>query len=407
MCLKVCPFFDGNDNEDIIGKRLFSDIPEIKHTSETGYFLDCFVGYSNVNKHRENGASGGLATWTMETLLEKGLVDHAICVSPMPGSDPLFKFVVCKTPEQIRACSRSCYYPVETSEVLRHVLSNDGRYAVIGLPCVCKAVRLAMEINQKLRQRIRYVLGLTCNQLKSRPFLEYMAGAKTGSPTRLKRVLFRVKDRNRPACDFGIKCVLQNDVEKTFFWTNGMYRVWSDGYFTPNPCNFCDDVFAECADTTFMDAWLPQYYKDWAGYNIVLSRSAAISSLLNASSKSAETSISCIAIDDVIKSQRGAIRRKRHDLAIRASMCRTLGQAVPQKRVSSRRSYVFSIRSHVVKLALLTSQKSRDEWLRNRGNRVPFDKAMQPIAIRRAVLRRVENAMCMPRTLLRRFFARL
>jgi coenzyme F420-reducing hydrogenase beta subunit len=41
LCLKVCPF---HDNEDTLGKKLFADIPNIKHTPKTGYYLESFVG---------------------------------------------------------------------------------------------------------------------------------------------------------------------------------------------------------------------------------------------------------------------------------------------------------------------------------------------------------------------------
>ena len=35
-------------------------------------------------------------------------------------------------------------------------------------------------------------------------------------------------------------------------------------------CLFCDDVFAELADATFMDAWLPEYAADRCGTNLVI-----------------------------------------------------------------------------------------------------------------------------------------
>ena len=142
LCLKVCPFSDNEGNEDTIGKRLFADIPGIKHTPETGYFLDSFVGYSKIDDHRTNGASGGMATWALETVLKENLVDYVACVSHSNTPDKLFEFTICKTQEEVRLCSRSCYYPVEASQIVEHILTNEGRYAVILLPCFAKAFRL-------------------------------------------------------------------------------------------------------------------------------------------------------------------------------------------------------------------------------------------------------------------------
>ena len=57
-----------------------------------------------------------------------------------------------------------------------------------------------------------------------------------------------------------------------FLWVNEVGGLRS--------CLFCDDVFAELADATFMDAWLPEYQADRRGNNLVISRNAEISSLL-------------------------------------------------------------------------------------------------------------------------------
>lgn len=66
LCLRVCPFMDGNDNEGTLGQKLFGDIPDINHTKETGYYLQCYPGYSC---NREIGASGGITSFVLERLL--------------------------------------------------------------------------------------------------------------------------------------------------------------------------------------------------------------------------------------------------------------------------------------------------------------------------------------------------
>ena len=194
LCLDVCPFYNNKDNEDVLGKKLFAETPGIKHTPETGYYIDAFVGYSSVKSHRENGASGGLATWTLEKLLTDNLVDHVACVSPNNDFEKLFKFKICNTTREVRECSRSCYYPVETSEFIKHILQHEGRYAIIGLPCVCKAVRLATQVNPKLKSRIKFVLGLVCGQMKSKFFAEYICALGGGDPHSLNGITFRIKD---------------------------------------------------------------------------------------------------------------------------------------------------------------------------------------------------------------------
>ncbi len=249
------------------------------------------------------------------------LVDHVACVSPNDDPEKLFKFKICNTPEEVRGCSRSCYYPVETSEVIRHILQHEGRYAIIGLPCVCKAIRLATQLSLKLQRRIKFVLGLVCSQTKSKFFVEYICAMGGGDPYSLSGVTFRIKDSNRPASDFGMKWVCRDRSNRAsegiVFSTEGMNRVWRDRYFTPNACNFCDDIFAELADVCFMDTWLPAYKRDFRGTSIVLVRNSEIFECYQNPGFN-DASLRPIKINDVIKSQIGVIRVKRDEMKIRA-----------------------------------------------------------------------------------------
>jgi coenzyme F420-reducing hydrogenase beta subunit len=165
---QVCPFSEQEENEDTLGKAIFGHIDGIKHRPETGYYLDSYVGYSNINDHRANGASGGMATWLLETLLLTPGLDHVICVTPHHDPEKLFRFAIFDSLEPIRHSAGSAYYPVEMSEVIRKVIENEGRYAIIGLPCFIKGLRLAARKNKKLQERIVAAIGLVCGQMKSR-----------------------------------------------------------------------------------------------------------------------------------------------------------------------------------------------------------------------------------------------
>ena len=190
---------------------------------------------------------------------------------------------------------------------------------MVGLPCVCKAIRLAQNQSKKLRSRIKYLVGLVCGQTKSKFFVEYICALAGGDPHRLSKVEFRVKDMSRPANDFGLRYTCGDSgcaftEEGTIFWTNGMNDTWNERHFTPNACSFCDDIFAECADVVFMDAWLPEYRRDWRGHSMALCRKSEISELLQNSS---DLRIKEISIEKVINSQWGVYKAKRRDLSYR------------------------------------------------------------------------------------------
>ena len=328
LCAKVCPFADSEENEDTIGEQLYGAVPGIRHRSETGYYLASFVGYSE--RHRPTSASGGMATWLLEALLTEGIVDHVICVAPTGDPERLFAFRVFDTAEEVQAGAGSAYYPVEMSGVVRQILEVPGRYAVTGLPCFLKAIRLAQQWNKKLRERVVVTVGLTCGQLKSRHFTDYVA-ALAGVQGEVKRVRYRGKSPAHPASDFYFSFTTKDGEERRLFWTEGIAEAWTNRWFTPGACNYCDDVFAECADVTCMDAWLPEYSVDSRGTSLVLVRSPAVREVIE---RGQGISLDPIRIERVVQSQTGVVAIKRQHLAYRLYLDR---EGAPNKRVAPTR----------------------------------------------------------------------
>lgn len=359
VCLQVCPFAPDVENEDAIGRELFSGVAGIQHRLETGYYLHSYVGYSDI--HRLNGASGGLATWTLEKLLEEKRVDYAVCVSPNSERDKLFKYVICSKPEQVRACAKSCYYPVEMSEIISKILSQEGRYAVIGLPCFVKALRLMKGRNRILKRRIKHIFGIVCGQQKGKYFAEYCSALKGGSPKKLISVHFREKDESRQASDYGMRYIVGNEQgclqEGVVYWSEGVDKAWLNGYFKINACNYCDDVFAELADVTFLDAWLPEYSHDWRGTSIVIVRNPDMQNLLEKGQSNKELFLASLEINRAIQSQAGGVNNKRVGLSNRLAWAAKRKLNVPLKRVQPSRLGI--LRSFGITIEISTMKKSK------------------------------------------------
>ncbi len=335
LCSKVCPFSDGNPDEDTIGERLFGKEIEIQHRPETGFFLETYVGHSKIGGHRENGSSGGMATWLLQTLLEEETIDRVVCVTANPDPGKLFRFVVFSTIDEVTRSSGSVYYPVELSDVMRYIMEHPGRYAVIGLPCFVKAVRLAQKRNRHLRERIVVVLGLTCGQLKGKYYTAYLA-AIAGLKEAPTRVYYRGKDPEQSAANFYFSCSGSGGEEHRVYWSGGVSEAWVNRWFTPNACNFCDDIFAECADVTFMDGWLPNYSMDYRGTNFLIVRSDIVNKALQGGIENGSLDANTITVDEVIRSQAGVIAVKRAQLADRLYRAHKLGNRTPIKRVKGR-----------------------------------------------------------------------
>jgi len=340
LCLRVCPFYNQDENEDSLAMSTFGNFDGMKHRLETGYYLNSYVGYSKVNNHRANGASGGMATWILETLLIKDIVDYVVCVTPNSDSKRLFKFAIFNNVESIRSSAKSVYYPVEMSGVIKEIIKNKGRYAFIGQPCFLKGLKLATKKNIKLKKNIVITVGLVCGQMKSKHYTTYLSSL-VGVNGNLKNVNYRGKNPQKLVSNYFYNFTNEKGDQKKIFWNEGVHDIWNNRWFTPNACNFCDDVFAEVSDVAVMDAWLPKYSNDINGTNLLIVRSPTIRNLLIQGSKSLQIVIENIPIEKIIQSQLGTLNIKRNHLAYRLYQSKQSKFLFPTKRVVPSRKIRF------------------------------------------------------------------
>lgn len=355
----MCPFNDQNENETELGKNLYGNINGVNYLPETGYYLNSYVGYSE--KFRQSSASGGMTTWLLTTLLKKNIVDHVICITSKTDPEKLFSFEIFDDENSIIGSSGSAYYPVEISQVIQRVLEKPGRYAITGLPCFLKAIRLAAQKNSKLKERIKLTIGLVCGQMKSKHYTTYLSTlAKTEG--KLQKVYYRGKSPDKPASNFYFCCTNENGVKGKIFWNEGVSEAWVNRWFTPNACNYCDDVFSELADVVFMDAWLPEYSKDSRGTNLIIVRSPLIDKLFLDGIKNEEINIENISINKVIQSQAGVIDLKRTQLSYRLYLAKKNGLKVPQKRVEASEK-IGILKKQEIKIKARMQEKSKTIFL--------------------------------------------
>ena len=389
LCYHVCPAHGNTKNETEIGREWYGDVKGIQHANETGFYLSSYVGYSEENDHRKNGASGGMATWTLETLLETGEVDAVVTVGRTTDPDKLFDFKICKTSEEIRSCSRSAYYPVETSHVIRYILHNEGRYAIIGLPCVCKAIRLAQDKFPKLKRRIKYVLGLTCGHQSSKFFAEYICALGGGNPHELKEFIFRKKDFAQPASNLAMYFRSgegKDAVSMQVLWSDGVGFAYVNGYFQIPGCYYCDDIFAECADVVFMDAWLLEFSKQPEGHSLVLVRDLRIDEYIQKAIRN-DLSIVKFPVEKVIQSQQGVLDRKRRRNSDTGTF--PVLRSVLQKRPMTLQTKILSVQMAISKISSLQWNSSTKDFLE-------FNEAMLPQRKRLAMYQKRQRLLRLP-----------
>lgn len=351
--LEICPFSNMSKDEDIIAKQLYGSIDGIYHNEYIGYYIKNYAGYVKKGEYRERGSSGGMGTWIATQLLELNLIDAIIHVkaSDKDKGTILFTYQISSNAKELSEGSKSKYYPIEMSQVIKFVRNNPGRYALIGIPCFIKAIRLLAEKDNQVNERIRFTIGLVCGHLKTDMFVKSMAWQMGIRPEHLADFDFRMKLDDRGANSYGVKAkgidngkaIIQSSPVNKLYTTN-----WGQGFFKYKSCDFCDDILAETADITIGDAWLPEYVMDSKGTNIVVVRNPIMQNIIEENMN--ELQLDELSAEKIFASQAGGFRHRREGLSYRLYLKDQNNEWRPIKRIkasnniSSKRKKIYEQR---------------------------------------------------------------
>ena len=408
----VCPLVDAAPDETRIAADLYPDLPV---DGRVGRYRSTFAGSVRGGEFRDRGGSGGMGSWILVQLLRGGAIDavlHVKAVDPDANDGLLFRYAVSQTEEEVLQGAKSRYYPIEMSAVLAHLRANpERRYAVVGLPCFLKSVRLLQQQGEIPAGQVPFCIGLVCGHLKSRHFATYLAWQKDVAPGDVLGFDFRRKLSGRGASDYGFAVQIRPHAPETApregVWpmASARGRDWGEGMFKNPACEFCDDVLAECADVVIGDAWLPAYLADSRGTNIVVTRHDEIDRLLQAGIARGALDLTPVPLADVIQSQSSGLRHRREGLAHRLARRQARGLPVPRKRVVPRRApnflygLVYDIRQKI-------TDRSSDlfaEVLRQGQSLDAFERQINPLRQRyRLILKARTLALKLVKVLRRR-----
>lgn len=331
LATAVCPFATHLDETGIM-KEVFGESSSSDRIA--GRYESVYAGFSAI--YRAHGSSGGIATHFLAALLEKGIVDHVVCVGP--SQDRLVDYAIVSDPATLADYATSFYYPVTMEQVIRRIRDQPGRYAITGVPCFHKALRLLKKHDPILSERIVMQVGLVCGQMKSAHYSEYLArrAGKTGRE-KLIAACFRSKAGSSSADNYFFVGRWQGErrEEKSGSISSRALGInWAMSYFKPKACDYCDDVFAECADIAVMDAWLPQFVGDPQGTSLVMARSKSARRVLEDENGPGRLTLWDSNIDALIQSQISGLRHRRQGLRFRLQLMKKIGRWTPRKRVA-------------------------------------------------------------------------
>ena len=318
ICFNICPGHAVNIEK--LSKELFS---ANKADKNIGRYINCYTGYSSDYNIRYHSASGGMITQLLVFMLEKGLINGAL-ITHMNNKNPLEpEVVIAKTTEEIISGKSSKYCPVSVCTGLKKIISSDGKYAVVGLPCHIHGFRKAEKLFPKIKDKIKIYLGIYCSSNKSFAATEYLFG-KYNIPED-KIISFAYRDEGWLG---NMVVKYENRIPVKYEYKEYYPKIRS--FFIPYRCTLCIDHTAGLADISFGDIYIPEFWDDTIGTTSIITRSKRGKMLLQNAKKNG-----CIEIEEVnkkllIKSQDEMLKMKKKHIKVKMVFVKALKWAFPK-----------------------------------------------------------------------------
>jgi len=367
--MSVCPFnpkpSSGLLNEDVIARILFDEGSH--HNENIGLYNRLYAGYSIVD--REGSSSGGIASWILKKMLRDGIVDGVMCV--VSDNFNGFKYSLVDTLEGLNGGSKTKYYPVTLNEIIDYIDATDGRFAITGVPCFIKTIRLRQLEDESFNNKIKFTVGIFCGGYKTKGFTEYLIQKSGGRGNNNYEIDYRKKSDVGMSSDYSF--LIRSIDKDSSIKMSEVGDMWGTGLFKPEACDFCDDMTSELADISLGDAWIAPYNSDPKGTSIIVTRSQLASELIREGLAVNELVLDEITEDQVELSQKGNITHRRRGLAHRLSLSK---ESILKKRVGIRMSLnpLFAL---VQKQRLLVRRISLGYWAESKDYN-KFDKVIRP-----------------------------
>jgi coenzyme F420 hydrogenase subunit beta len=322
LCLKCCPGYSVDFeklNSEVFGKQ-----PE---DFLIGNFLGCYLGHSTDDEVRRNSSSGGIASQLLIYALEKGLI-HGALVVRMRKDRPLEpEGFIARTREEIISASKSKYCPVALNVALKEILAEEGKFAVVGLPCHIHGIRKA-ELNVKgLRERIVLHIGLFCSHTVNFFGTQHLLKKFGLSSECVDEVHYR--GLGWPGSMLiKLKHGTSLSIPYTGKW-KAYWPIFSCFFFTPMRCLMCPDITNELADISLGDAWLRELRHEANGESIIVTRTLKGEELLQYTSSEGIIHLKRVESWKVKRSQADPLKLKKEDFNARLAIIAARGSKIP------------------------------------------------------------------------------
>lgn len=213
-----------------------------------GPVIESFTGFSGDDRIRRKGSSGGVLTSILSFVLTKGLVDQVIQIG-ISEDDPIKNAVkLISEPADLINNAGSRYAPSAPLAIIRSLLNNGKKYAVVAKPCDIAALRSLINSSEPYRKQFPVLLSFMCAGVPSEQATEDVL--ETLKVDRHELVSFRYRGNGWPGLTTAIdKNGTSASMSYNDSWGNILNRKLQ------SRCKVCADGTGELADIVCADAW--------------------------------------------------------------------------------------------------------------------------------------------------------
>ncbi len=329
LCTQIC---SGHHVEySALGSSLFG--PSYKYGPALGEYKAAYVGHGVEDDVRWRGASGGVVSQLLVSLLEAGKIKGALVTIQHPDDTSRGKGIIARTRDEILTAAQSRYAPSTGLAALRDISRESGPFAVVALPCQIHSLRQWQAADRSWRERISLVIGLLCHFYLPPQATREPAALLAPRGTKVTRVNYRQKNKaGWPG----------NTVEMTFSdgttWRSPFgpaQTVNLLGFAYPRErCGTCLDATAELADIVAGDPWILNAEGNWkyeapAGLSSVIVRTEAGAAALDYAVQQGKINLQPISAREIELGQQAMMNEKKAGIPFRIALRKSLHLPIP------------------------------------------------------------------------------
>jgi len=260
LCLSSCP---GASVEFVPLEEKYVGEGRVE-TGFLGRVRSVYLAHAVDEGVRNGGASGGVVTAILISLLRKGKIDGAVVFGPSSRDNWVSEGRVARSEEEFLLSSQSRYYLSPMNTILSSITDSGETLAYVGLPCHVHGLRKAQQSKWSTSVKLSPVIGIYCgNNLYFEGTRAILKKLGIKSMDEVKRLSYR--EGEWPG-HFHVET--RDGVEKRISKLEFNQTI---PFFINRRCLLCIDLTNELSDISVGDGWAKEGSSS-GGWSIIITR---------------------------------------------------------------------------------------------------------------------------------------